>query len=112
MQETIIETAGKIWEYLNENGEVLSSDSVVFGDVITTPSNPEREGYKFSGWNPEIPETMPANDVVVKATWTKNVYSITFVDYDETVILKEELGYTKELFKPLAICVTSFSTAE
>lgn len=24
MQETIIETAGKIWEYLNENGEVTT----------------------------------------------------------------------------------------
>ncbi|MBQ9101422.1 MAG: InlB B-repeat-containing protein [Paludibacteraceae bacterium] len=86
--------------FLNENDEVLSSDSVVFGDVITTPSNPEREGYKFSGWNPEIPETMPANDVVVKATWTKNVYSITFVDYDETVILKEELGYEEKIVTP------------
>ena len=24
MQETIIETAGRIWEYLNENGEVTT----------------------------------------------------------------------------------------
>ena len=24
MQETIIETAGKIWEYLNQNGEVTT----------------------------------------------------------------------------------------
>jgi len=38
---------------------------------ITPPSNPTRNGYKFIGWNPEIPSTMPAENLFVKAKWEK-----------------------------------------
>lgn len=33
---------------------------------------PSREGYVFGGWEEVVPETMPAEDIVLNATWVAN----------------------------------------
>ena len=40
-----------------------------YGTVITAPEAPEREGYTFIGWDKTIPETMPAENITLKARW-------------------------------------------
>ena len=40
-----------------------------YGTEITTPDNPTRKGYAFRGWNKEIPETMPAENITITARW-------------------------------------------
>ena len=42
-----------------------------YGDQISKPANPTKNWYKFIGWKPEIPATIPAEDLEVKATWEK-----------------------------------------
>ena len=49
-----------------------------YGTNITAPANPTRKGYTFKGWNKEIPETMPAENITVKAQWEINQYTIAF----------------------------------
>ena len=49
-----------------------------YGTEITAPNNPTRKGYTFMGWDKEIPETMPAENITVKAQWEINQYTITF----------------------------------
>ena len=49
-----------------------------YGTEITAPDNPTRKGYTFKGWDKEIPETMPADNITVKAQWEINQYTITF----------------------------------
>ena len=49
-----------------------------YGTQITAPDNPTRKGYTFKGWDKEIPETMPAENIKVKAQWEINQYTITF----------------------------------
>ena len=49
-----------------------------YNTTITKPENPTKTGYKFDGWNKEIPSTMPAENVTVKALWTIGRYTITF----------------------------------
>ena len=49
-----------------------------YGTKITAPDNPTRKGYTFKGWDKEIPETMPAENITVKAQWKINQYTITF----------------------------------
>jgi hypothetical protein len=46
------------------DGELFASDSVAFGEKIIAPEVSEIDGYIFNGWD-NVPETMPAEDVVI-----------------------------------------------
>lgn len=60
------------------NGEGYSVQTYEYGAAIITPAHDVPEGYTFSGWS--VPETMPAEDLVVDATCTINVYEVTLID--------------------------------
>ena len=60
------------------NGKGYSVQTYEYGAAIITPAYDVPEGYTFSGWS--VPETMPAEDLVVDATCTINVYEVTLID--------------------------------
>jgi len=60
------------------NGKGYSVQTYEYGAAIITPAYDVPEGYTFSGWS--VPETMPAEDLVVDAACTINVYEVTLID--------------------------------
>ena len=60
-----------------ENGKADITITQDYGTPITAPTL-TREGYTFKGWDKEIPETMPAENITVKAQWEINQYTIAF----------------------------------
>ena len=76
-------TAG--WSRNNYNvtwlvdGDTLRVDTLAFEATIVKPADPTKEGHTFTGWDKEIPATVPANDLTFTAKWTINQYTMTFV---------------------------------
>ena len=60
-----------------ENGEADITITQDYGTPITAPTL-TREGYTFTGWDRDIPATMPAENMTVTAKWKVNQYTITF----------------------------------
>ena len=71
-----------------------------YGTEITVPADPTRKGYTFKGWDKEIPETMPADNITVKAQWEINQYTITFDTNGGSEIAPITQDYGTEITAP------------
>ena len=58
------------------NGEEYTAQTYEFGAAVSAPEYTVPEGHTFSGW--DIPETMPAENLILDAALTVNSYSITY----------------------------------
>lgn len=51
-------------------GSAVDSITQDYNTAVTAPSmGPSKDGYRFVMWTPEVPASMPANDVILKAVW-------------------------------------------
>lgn len=80
------------------DGDIVQSDSVAYGTVITLLDEPIKEGYTFSGWS-GAPETMPASDVAISGTFTINQYTITYI-IDGEVFAADTINYGGAIIVP------------
>ena len=79
-----------------DGGSEVASITQDYGTAITKPADPTKTGYTFAGWSEEIPDTMPAENMTVKAQWKINQYTITF-DTDggsEVASITQDYGTT------------------
>ena len=63
--------------YMVDN-EIFATATIAYGDTIVPIAEPSKEGYTFSGWS-SIPETMPAEDVVIKGSFNVNYYALKYI---------------------------------
>ena len=71
-----------------------------YGTEITAPDNPTRKGYTFKGWDKEIPKTMPAENITVKAQWKINQYTIAFDTNGGSEIAPITQDYSTQIAAP------------
>ena len=83
-----------------ENGKADITITQDYGTEITAPDNPTRKGYTFKGWDKEIPKTMPAENITVKAQWEINQYTITFDTNGGSEIAPITQDYGTEITAP------------
>ena len=74
--------------------DVIDTKTIVYGDAVTAPEAPAKEGYTFAGWQ-NMPETMPAHDIEVIGSYTVNKYVLTYkVDGEEYKKVEVDFGAT------------------
>ena len=61
----------------SNGGSAVDPITLDYGSTVTPPAEPTKSGYDFAGWTPELPETMPAENITVTATWTKKTYTVS-----------------------------------
>ena len=73
------------------NGTVLKTQQVQYGGAATAPANPTRTGYTFTGWDKAF--TNVTADLVVTAQYSINTYTVTFKDWNGTVLKTQQVQY-------------------
>ncbi len=57
-----------VW-FIDADGSLIDKHFKPWGSELTPPDAPEYEGLIFDGWEPEVPTTMPADDMTITAKW-------------------------------------------
>ena len=73
------------------NGTVLKTQQVQYGGAATAPANPTRVGYTFTGWDKAF--TNVTANLVVTAQYSINTYTVTFKDWNGTVLKTQQVQY-------------------
>ncbi len=88
------------------NGETIADIVVEVGNQVFLPI-PIREGYVFNGWQSpsQIYEDNDSvsfdADTILYARWTIESYTVTFIDFDETVLSTQQVRYREDATAPI-----------
>ena len=91
-----------------DGGSAIAEITKDYGATVTAPADPTKTGYTFDGWDKEIPETMPAENITVKAKWTINQYTITFDTVGGSAIAPITADYGTAVKTPAAPTKSGF----
>ena len=91
--------------FVDWNGAVIEVQEVNAGSAALAPADPTREGdaqysFVFDGWDKDF--SYVSEDMTVTATYKQvtNKYTVEFVDWNGTVVKKEEVEYGKSATAP------------
>ena len=88
--ESVVYAPNKYSLVFKVDGEVYATVEADYGAPIEAPADPDKTGYTFTGWDKQLPETMPLNGDTYEALWSANTYSITYLfNNDSENIIKE-----------------------
>ncbi|MBQ9743365.1 MAG: InlB B-repeat-containing protein, partial [Ruminococcus sp.] len=91
--------------FVDWDGTVLSEQQVEYGKSATAPADPTREAtaqytYTFAGWNGSSSGITADTTITATYTQTLNKYTVTFVDWDGTVLSEQQVEYGKSATAP------------
>ena len=91
--------------FVDWDSTVLSTQEVEKGTAAVPPADPTRAAtahytYTFAGWNKDYSNITASTTVTAVYTQTVNKYTVTFVDYDGTVIEAQQVEYGSAAVAP------------
>ena len=87
--------------FSTHGGSSVAPVTQIFDTPITPPEPPERRGYKFCGWQPPLPERMPAASVTHHAVWEARQYLVRYFVGD-SLVHQDSVAYDEPIptFEP------------
>ena len=89
---------GCLVTFVDWDGTVLYSVSVVPGDAATAPAELTREGYTFIGWDKDF--TNITEGMTITALYQINRYRVRFFDFDDTLLHTDSVEYQATAVAP------------
>lgn len=83
--------------FCDYDGTVISQTEVAYGTAAIAPGDPEREGYRFDGWDKTFSNI--TGELTVKATYVQQ-FTVEFLDYDNSVIDIQLVDYNGNATAP------------
>ena len=84
--------------FVDYDGSVLGTQTVFHGSSATAPTEPTREGYTFKQWDKDYSNVV--ENMTITAVYEINSYTVTFVDYDGSVIDTQSVKYQQSATLP------------
>ena len=85
--------------FVDFDNSIIDIQTVKHGHNATAPDDPVRKNYSFIGWDNEFNNVV--SDLIIKAQYIRQ-YSVTFIDYDGTVIASEVVNSGESVIPPQA----------
>ena len=92
-------------------GSAVAPITQDYGTAINAPAAPTKTGYTFMGWEPELPATMPAENMTIKAQWRINRYTITFDTDGGSAVDAQTVAYGEKAKTPADPTKTGYTFA-
>lgn len=99
---------GATLTFNTNGGTAINSITVAYGTSITTPANPTKQGYNFTGWYSDIALTAPFNfglgitvDTTIYAKWEVVEYTLTFETNGGNAINLTTVAYENPIIPPV-----------
>ncbi|MBR5113337.1 MAG: InlB B-repeat-containing protein, partial [Clostridia bacterium] len=83
-----------------DGGNEIEAITQDYDTDITAPADPVKTGYTFTGWQPEIPAKMPAENITVKAVYEQITYHATIKADGETITVIDFVYGQKSIALP------------
>lgn len=80
-------------EVLEVDENVAEGTTPTYNGATPTKPSTEAENYVFKGWTPEIAPVKSDTTYVAQFDSVAREYTVTFVDYDETVLATQKVKY-------------------
>lgn len=106
-QDEFFEAISYVVTFKQWDGTTLKTETVWEHGAATAPSNPGREGYTFVGWNTAFDDV--TSDITVTATFSIEFYTVTFKDWNDTVIATVDVAYGGNATPPTSPTRTGYN---
>ena len=86
--------------FVDADGNQLKAQNVYWCFSALAPIAPEKEGYNFIGWDMDYSSVK--SNITVKAKYAPIMFTVTFKNYDGSVIKTQSVAYGNDATEPTA----------
>ena len=85
--------------FVDSEDNTIKTEEVEYGKSATAPEAPFVDGYHFTAWDKAFDNI--TSDLTVKAQYAINIYTVTFIDWDEKELKSENVEHGSAATAPV-----------